>query len=222
MPITFFIVTVLIGFIFINHSANHIPKTGRDTDASGEIIEAVITNRVKSADKSAVMKLVHNKRKFQVKMKPTEAHLWIKGDTVRIILSENKKKYRVLFGEYFRENEMRIREYALSLLEKRVNVNFVAAKLSGYTKESFEAIKASKLESQRIFTFVTLMGILDIYTLVTSAAGAVFLFWCARKTPSLGDLIVPLLIIVVLIWMLYNTNETCKGIIKKAESETKA
>jgi len=219
---TFFVIAILIGFIFINYSANHIPKTGRSADARGEIIEAVITNRAKSADRSAVMRLVHNNRKFHVKMKPTEAHLWIKGDTVRIILSENGKNYRVLFGEYFRENEARIREYALSMLEKRVNVNFIAARLSKYTKESFEAIKASKLESQRIFTFVTLMGILDIYTVVTGVAGAVFLFWCAKKTPSFGDLIVPLLIIVVLIWMLYNTNETCKGIIKKAESETKA
>ena len=218
----FFVIALLIGVIFVSCSVNHIPKTGRDPDASGEIIEAVIINRAKGADRSAVMKLVHNKRKFQVKMKPTEAHLWIKGDTVRIILSENKKKYRVLFGEYFRANEMRIREYALSLLEKRINVNFVAAKLSKYTKESFEAIKASKLESQRIFTLVTLMGILDIYTVVTGVAGAVFLFWCAKKTPPFGDLIVPLLIIVVLIWMLYNTNEMCKGIIKKAESETKA
>lgn len=218
---TFFVIAILIGFIFINYSANHIPKTGRDADASGEIIEAVIVNRAKSADRSAVMKLVHNKRKFQVKMKPTEAHLWIKGDTVRIILSKNTKKYRVLFGEYFRENEARIRDYALSMLEKRVNVNFVAAKLSKYTKESFEAIKASKLESQRIYTFVTLMGILDIYTVVTGVAGAVFLIWCAKKTPSFGELIVPLLVIVVLIWMLYNTNETCKGIIKKAENERK-
>lgn len=218
---TFFVIAILIGFIFVNYSANHIPKTGRDADASGEIIEAVIVNRAKSADRSAVMKLVHNKRKFQVKMKPTEAHLWIKGDTVRIILSKNTKKYRVLFGEYFRENEARIRDYALSMLEKRVNVNFVAAKLSKYTKESFEAIKASKLESQRIYTFVTLMGILDIYTVVTGVAGAVFLIWCAKKTPSFGELIVPLLVIVVLIWMLYNTNETCKGIIKKAENERK-
>ena len=218
---TFFVIAILIGFIFINYSANHIPKTGRDADASGEIIEAVIVNRAKSADRSAVMKLVHNKRRFQVKMKPTEAHLWIKGDTVRIILSKNTKKYRVLFGEYFRENEARIRDYALSMLEKRVNVNFVAAKLSKYTKESFEAIKASKLESQRIYTFVTLMGILDIYTVVTGVAGAVFLIWCAKKTPSFGELIVPLLVIVVLIWMLYNTNETCKGIIKKAEKERK-
>lgn len=218
---TFFVIAILIGFIFVNYSASHIPRTGRSADASGEIIEAVITNRAKSADRSAVMRLVHNNRKFKVKMKPAEAHLWIKGDTVRIILSDDTKKYRVLFGEYFRENEARIREYALSLLEKRVNVNFIAARLSKYTKESFEAIKASKLESQRVFTFVTLMGILDIYTIVTGVAGIVFLFWCAKKTPSFGDLIVPLLVIVVLIWMLYNTNETCKGIIKKAENERK-
>lgn len=218
---TFFVIAVLIGFIFINHSANHIPKTGRDADASGEIVEAVITNRAKGADRSAIMRAVHNGRKFKVKMKPTEAHLWIKGDTVRVILSADGKKYRVLFGEYFRANEARIREYALTLLEKRVNVNLVAARLSKYTKESFEAIKASKLESQRIFTFVTLMGILDIYTVVTAVAGAAFLFWCASKSPSFGDLIVPLLIIVVLVWMLYNTNETCKSIIKKAQEETK-
>ncbi len=219
MPL--FVIAVLIGFIFINYIENHIPKTGRSADASGEIIEALITNRAKGADRSAVMHLVHNGRKFKVKMKPTEAHLWIKGDTARIILSEDTKKYRVLFSEYFRENEMRIREYALSLLEKRVNVNFIAAKLSKYTKESFEAIKASKLESQRIFTFVTLMGILDIYTVVTGVAGAAFLLWCAKKTPSFADLIIPLLVIVVLIWMLYNTNETCKGIIKKAQQEKK-
>lgn len=219
MSITFFVIAIFIGFMFVNYSTNHIPKTGRCADASGEIIEAVITNRAKSADKSAIMRLVHKGRKFKVKMRPTEAHMWIKGDTVRIILSENKKKYRVLFGEYFRENEMRIREYVLSLLEKRVNVNFFAARFSEYTKESFEAIKASKLESQRIFTFMTLMRILDVYTIVTGVAGIAFLYWCSKKTPSFGELLVPLLIIVVLIWMLYNINEACKDIIKKAQKD---
>lgn len=218
---TFFVIVVFFGFLWVNYISNHIPKVGRDGEAKGEIITAVIKNRAKVADRSAVMLLEHDGRKFKVKMKPEEAHLWIKGDSVRIILSENKKTYRVLFGEYFRENEERIREYALSLLEKKVNINLIAAKLTKYNKESFEAIKESKLESQRIFTFMSLMHILDIYTAFTAVASVVFLFWCMKTTPAFGKLIVPLLVIVLLIWILYNTNETCKSIIKKAESERK-
>ena len=132
---TLFVILMLIALIWVNYVANHIPKMGRDGDAKGEEITAVITNRNKVADKSVILRARANGRSFKVKLKPTEAHLWIKGDSIKIILSENKKTYRILFNDYFRTNENRLREYALMLLEKKVNANLIAARIVKYTKE---------------------------------------------------------------------------------------
>lgn len=216
---TLFVIIMLIALVWVNYIANHIPKIGRDGEAKGEEITAVITNCNKVADKAVTMRAKANGRSFKVKLKPTEAHLWIKGDSIKIILSENKKTYRVLFNDYFRENERRLREYALSLLEKKVNVNLIAARIVKYTKESLENFKASKLESQRIFTFVSLMNIIDIYTVVTCVLGAAFLVWYAKTSPKFGELVVPLALILLLIWVLYSSVGVCKKIMKETQSD---
>ena len=122
-------------------------------------------------------------------------------------------------SDYFRENEQRLREYALSLLEKKVNVNLVAARIVKYTKENLEKFKASKLESQRIFTFVSLMRIIDVYTIVTCVLGAAFLVWYAKTSPKFGELVVPLVLILLLIWVLYSSVGVCKKIMKETQND---
>lgn len=215
---TFFVIAMFLGLMWVNYSVNHIPKRGRAADASGKAEEAVIVNSAALADRSATLRVKYNGRTYKVKMKPTEAHLWIKGDKVKIMFSDDKKRYRILFGEYFRENEDRIRDYALKLLQKKVKVNAVAAKMTNYTNDSFEAIKESNMESQRIYSFMSLMHILDLYTVFTAGAAVLFVVWCLKAKPALSSFIVPLIAIAILAWMLYNTCESCKGIIKKAEN----
>lgn len=216
---TLFVILMLIALVWVNYIANHIPKTGRDGNAKGEEITAVITNRNKVADKAVTLRATADGRNFKVKMKPTEAHLWIKGDSIRIILSADRKTYRVLFNDYFRENEARLREYALEILEKKVNTNFIAAHIVKYTKENLESFKVSKLESQRIFTFASLMSIIDVYTAVTALLGAAFLIWYIKTSPAFGEMIVPLALIVLLVWVLYSSAEICKRIMKEAQKD---
>lgn len=212
---TLFVIIMLIALIWVNYSSNHIPKKGRDADARGEEITAVITNCNKTADKAALLRAEADGRKFKVKLKPTEAHLWIKGDSIKIILSENKKTYRILFNDYFRANEPRLREYAIELLEKKVNTNLIAAHSVKYTAENFEDFKNSKLESQRIFTFVSIMRIIDIYTIVSIVLGAAFLIWFMKTSPAFKDLILPVVLILIMIWMLTGAINTCKQILKE-------
>ena len=110
---------ILLAFVFVMRIANRIPKTGRYNSAAGEKIEAVLTNENRTAEKAATMKLMDKDgRKYCVKLKADEARLWIKGDTVEILLSENKRIYRVLFNDYFRNNEERIRQHAVQRLQK--------------------------------------------------------------------------------------------------------
>ena len=155
-----------------------IPKTGRSSDANGEIIEATIVNSNKYAEKAVTLRAkAADGRLFKVKIKPTEAKLWIKGDTISILLSKDKKKYRVLFHEYFKENEERIREEALSLMKKRVRPEFFAARIVGYTENSLDAFARSKADSHVIFTFSTLMRLIDIYSVFCAVIAVVFVLW---------------------------------------------
>ena len=104
------IVLMLLVFLAMNSIINKIPKTGRDPDARGEKIVATITNTNKTADKAVWLRAKSAQgRKFKVKLKASEAKLWIKGDEIRVVLSnENPRKYRVLFHEYFKENDVEL------------------------------------------------------------------------------------------------------------------
>lgn len=215
---TYLVLVIIAGLLWITYVYERIPKTGRDGEARGEEITATITNRNKAADRVVTLRATDGRQSFKVKLKPSEARLWIKGDSIRIILSENKKSYRVLFNDYFRENETRLREYALELLEKKVNVNFIAAKLLKYTKEGFENFKASKLESQRIFVFVTLMKMIDVYTIVAAVTGVAFFVWDAKSSPAFNEQIMPLALILLLVWGIYSSIGICRRIMKEVQS----
>ncbi len=206
---------VLLLFAAFTSIANRIPKTGRCFDAAGEEITATIIKTNHTAERAATMHLRgEDGRRYRVKLKASEAKLWIKGDSVRIILSENPKKYRVLFHDYFKENETRIREYAVELLRKTVRPWSVSAHFTGYTKETPDALFASGADLQTIFTFTTYMRIVDVYSIVTAILSAVCIFWYVVIKPKFMQLMFPTLMIVMLIVILNKAVNSCKLVLK--------
>jgi hypothetical protein len=65
-------------------------------------------------------------------------------------MNEDGKNYRVLFNDYFRQNESRIRNEALKRLEKVPSYR-ISSTLLKYKKEDHSAFEKSGLESQQIF-----------------------------------------------------------------------
>ena len=166
---------VLLAFSLVISIVNRIPKAGRYNSAAGEKIEAMLTNENRTAEKPATMKLVDKDgRKYRVKLKADEARLWIKGDTVEILLSEKKSVYRVLFNDYFRNNEERIRQHAAQRLEKTVKRGIISTRLVGVQKESLEAFVSSEADSRVIFIFSTFMRMIDTYSIVSFFATVLF------------------------------------------------
>ena len=168
---------LLVGILWVGYVSNHIPKTGRAISSKGETVTATITNSNTLADKAVTLHAEKEGRKFKVKLKPTEARLWIKGDSIQILLVENSKEYRIKFNDYFRENEARIREAALEKL-KIVEKYPISAKIVKLEKEDLERFKKSSLSSQQISSFCTSMRLIDICIVITAALGiAVALWW---------------------------------------------
>lgn len=209
------IVLVLVALFSVSSITSRIPKKGRCSNAAGEEIEATIVNHNPTAEKATTMRLKDkNGKRYHVKLKPSEAKLWIKGDSVKIILSKTSKNYRVLFHDYFKNNEKRIREYALVKLRKTVNPKFIAARLVEYKKETPEAFEASGADSQTIFAFATYMRIIDAYSVVGVIAAAAFLYWYKVTDPKFSQLLLPLILVVMLFVILNGTVTSCKRILK--------
>ena len=211
----FYIFIIFLLFAAFTSIANRIPKTGRCFDATGEEITATIINRNRTAERAATMRLRgEDGKRYRVKLKASEAKLWIKGDSVKIVLSEKSKKYRVLFHDYFKENETRIREYAVEMLRKTVRSWFIAAHFVGYKKETPDAFLASGADVQTIFSFATYMRIIDIYSIVTAILSAVSIFWYVVIKPKFSQLMFPILMIVMLIVILNKAVKSCKLVLK--------
>lgn len=207
---------VLLAFLIVIKNINRIPKKGRSNEAQGEKIEATITNENRVADKPATMKLVDKDgNKYKVKMKSDEARMWIKGDTANILLSDEKGKYRVLFNDYFRENEERIRKHAAEKMRKSVKRWFVAARLAGYTKESSEALMNSEADSRILFMFMSYMRMINTYSIVSFLCTALFLGWRSVYSPSLSEQAFPFVVLLITYLMIYGAVMTCKNILKK-------
>ena len=180
-----------------------IPKTGREGIKTGEEVIATITNNNKGADRAVTLKAKGNGRRFKVKIKPDEAYYWIKGDKIKVILSpDNPLKYRILFNDYFRENEARIREAVLNKLEK-VNDKLPGALLIKYKKETYTAALKSSLTSQRIFTLYTAIRTANINTALLAVFVAMFLWLKSKVDLSFGQMMFPLVIIIILLWSIY-------------------
>ncbi len=211
---TFVLLVFFGGLLWVSFVSGHIPKTGRDGKAKGEIITATITNTNKYADAPATLKAEKDGRKFKVKIKATEAHLWLKGDSIDIVLSEDKKSYRVLFNDYFKENEPRIREKALERLSKAQNYRIASAFIK-YKKEYFESFRNSSLDSQSIFALISYIRMIDIYTVVTAIMAVATLVWKKMSNPEWSMLLLPIALILFMAWTLYSATITCNRIMKK-------
>lgn len=206
-----FLVLVL-GSSFIS---NRIPKTGRYPYAKGEKVSATIINSNKKAEKPVTLRAKGDDGKnYKVKLKPSEAKIWIKGDRINVIKGDGKN-YRVLYNDYFRENEPRLRAEATSLLEKKARPSFIAGRLTGYTEKTSEEIKSSEADSKTIFTLATLMQMVDTYAVVGIVLATAFLWWYISYTPSIKLFILPLVVILVVLWSVLSAAEACRNIIKR-------
>lgn len=205
---------LLAGILWVGFVSNHIPKTGRAISSKGEIITATITNSNTQTDKPVTMRAEKDGRKFKVKLKPTEARLWIKGDSIPILLVENSREYRIKFNDYFRENEERIREASLEKL-KIVEKYPISAKIVKYEKEDFDCFKKSSLSSQQISSFCMSMHLIDICTVVTAALGVAVVLWWKIFSPKTMDLIAGIIPVLISAWSIYSANTNCKRVLKK-------
>lgn len=205
----------LLAFVIISKISGRIPKTGRCIDANGETIEAVIVNENRIAEKAVTMKLMDSDgNRYRVKLKDSEAKMWIKGDTVNIKFSEDKKNYRVLFHDYFRNNEERMRENAIKKIEK-INPNLFAGRLTECKKENLEAFSNSEVESLTLFVFLTYMRRITSYCVLSAIMTAFFLGWYNIFMPPLKQLILPIVLLAISYFVLYTTVMSCKRILKK-------
>lgn len=217
---TLLFIILLGGILWVGYVSNRIPKTGRAISNKGEIITATITNNNTYADKAVTMRAEKDGRKFKVKLKPTEARLWIKGDSIKILLVENSKEYRVKFNDYFKENEQRIMEMVIERL-KSVDRYLISSKLVGYEKADFERFKKSSLSSQQIFSFCTSMRLVDVSTVITAALGVTVFLWWKNFSPQVMDLIAGIIPVVIATWSIYSTVTNCKRMLKKIRKSEK-
>lgn len=208
------------GILWIGYVSNRIPKTGRAISNKGEIITATITNSNTAADKPVTMRAEKDGRKFKVKLKPTEARLWIKGDSIKILLVENSKEYRVKFNDYFKENEQRIMEMVFERLKAVENYR-LSSKLVKYEKEDFERFRKSSLQTQQIFSFCSSMRLIDISAVITAALGIVVLMWWKVFSPGIIDLLAGIIPVLIAVWSIYSTVTNCKRILKKIRKAEK-
>ena len=216
---TYYVIVFLIALLWINFVTNRIPKTGRKSIENGTKISAVITNSNHFPDHSVTLRAQDsNLRKYRVKLKQSESRLWIKGDEIDIIVSSsNPKDYRVLFNDYFRANESRIRAHAFEILEKKVRKNSIASHLVKYNREKLEIMKKSDIESGRVFIFTYLMRSIDIYSIL----GAIFaVFTLAAhfyKRVPLKEVIFPALLVLYVLYSVSTSVKECTKTITDAE-----
>ncbi len=210
----------LLIYIAVVSITNFIPKRGRWIDADEDEVIATIINQNRNADKHSTLRAMdENGRKYAVKLRPTEAKMWIKGDKIKITFTKDKKNYRIQFHEYFKANEDRIREKAVEKLEKTVKFYSIAAKMTGYKKESLEALRASKADSQTIFAFETYMRSIDKYFIIGVIAALLFIpFFLTEKLQKL-QLLLPLIIIITMFLSVNSTAKLCTKIYEKATKQ---
>ena len=220
------IILVLLGIGLVIYAiatsiSGFIPKRGRCINAEGEVISATIVNSNNTAEKAATIRAIDESgRKYAAKLRPTEAKMWIKGDKIKIVLSEDKKEYRILFHEYFKENEERMKKQALDQLEKKVKPYSIAAKMTNYTKESLEALRASEADSQTVFIFTTYMRVVNRYFIVAVLSAVLCAIWCFRANLQMFQLLIPLVIVIVMFLSISSTAKVCARIYDKATKKS--
>lgn len=214
---TYLVIVLLISLLWFNFVTNRIPKRGRLDVSDGETITATIINTNRIPDHSATLRAKSGETIYKVKIKASESHLWIKGDEIKILVSKsNKKNYRILFNDYFKENEERIRAYAIELLEKKARYNSIGAKAVKYTSEDFEKIKNSKFNSNQIFYFSYIFNSIDRYTILAILLAILILGLHFVKNMALKKLLVPIILLAVIIYYICTAVKICTDSLAKA------
>ena len=217
---TYLIIVILIALVWSNFVTNRIPKRGRLDVSDGETITATILNTNKIPDHTATLKAKGGNTLYKVKIKPGESHLWIKGDDIKILVSKsNTKNYRILFNDYFKENEERIRNHALELFEKKANRNIFAAKAVKYETDDFEKIKNSNLNSNQIFYFYYLLKTIDTYTITSIFLAILTLVLHFVKGMGLKKLLLPILLFALLVYYISTAVKICTDLLTKAKGK---
>jgi hypothetical protein len=214
---TYLVIVLLISLLWFNFVTNRIPKRGRIDVSDGETITAAIRNTNRDPDHAATLRAKSGETIYKVKIKASESHLWIKGDEIKILVSKsNKKNYRILFNDYFKENEERIRAYAIELLEKKARYNSIGAKAVKYTSEDFEKIKNSKFNSNQIFYFSYMFSSIDRYTILAILLAILILGLHFVKNMALKKLLVPIILLAVIIYYICTAVKICTDSLAKA------
>lgn len=210
------VVIFLIVVLAFNVLINRIPRTGRAGITKGIRVDAVITNKCKNGLGTKTMRLEAGGRKFKVKLKSDEAHLWIKGDSVSVLVSnDNKKIYRVLFFDYFHENEQRLRSFALDMLKSKTKENGISAKALKYTDETYTKVENSSADSRTVYMLCSYMKLLENY-IVLSVVFCVFAVLAKILLRlSMTEMLVPIAALGILLWYIYSVITTCGRIMKK-------
>lgn len=217
---TTLIIILLISLLWFNFVTNRIPKRGRFDIADGETITASITNTNKIPDHAATLCAKNGDTVYKVKLKASESHLWIKGDDIKIIVSKtDSKKYRILFNDYFKENEARIRSHAIELVQKNTGSNLIASKAVKYESDDLEKIKSSNLSSNQIFYFCYLFKTIDRYSILTILLAILTLAAHFVKGMSLKQIIIPILLVAVLIYYVCTAVKLCTDTLSKAREK---
>lgn len=211
------IIIILISFLWFTFVTNRISKKGRLDVSDGETITATIINTNKIPEHAVTLCAQNGETKYAVKIKASESHLWIKGDDIKILVSKsNPKKYRVLFNDYFKENEGRIRNHSLELLKKKAKINSIAAKAVKYEEGDLEKIRKSNLNSNQIFYFCYLFTSIDRYSILTALLAILTLALHFVKGIALKELLIPILLIAVLIYYICSAVKLCSETLSKA------
>ncbi|MBR1970837.1 MAG: hypothetical protein IKA17_10850 [Clostridia bacterium] len=214
---TYLVIILFISLLWFNFVTNRIPKRGRIDVSDGETITAAIINTNRVPDHAATLRAKSGETIYKVKIKASESHLWIKGDEIKILISKsNKKNYRILFNDYFKENEERIRAYAIELLEKKAKYNSIGAKAVKYTSGDFEKIKNSKFNSNQIFYFSYIFNSIDRYTILAILLAILILGLHFVKNMALKKLLVPIILLAVIIYYICTAVKICTDSLAKA------
>lgn len=210
------IVVFLIVVLAINVLINRIPRTGRAGITKGIEVDAIITNKCKSGLGTKTMRLEGGGRKFKVKLKADEAHLWIKGDSVKVLISsDNKKIYRVLFFDYFHENEQKLHQLALDMLKSKIKANGISVKALKYNDETYTKVERASADSRTVYMLYSYMKLLESY-IVLAVVFCVFMVLAKILLRlTMTQMLLPIAVLGILLWYIYSVIATCGRIIKK-------
>ena len=104
----------------------------------------------------------------------------------------------------------------LERLEKNVKFNSPAAKMADYTKESLEALRASKADSRSIFAYESYLRYINKYFIIGILTALLFVPFVIEEKLQRFQLLFPLLIVAALFFSISSTAKVCKKIYRNS------